>query len=229
MKILNFTRFHKIGLLLAVMSITCAAAFGQPDKKFIQAQKENAAKLHEYTWKARTEVRKDNETKSVQLYLMRHDTDGTLQQTLLSGTQPEIPTKGLRGLIAKKKKEEFVKLLDDLGSLARAYSRLTPEKRQRFIVNTGFSSENKYSQELIPIYGRDVLQPGDSMTLWIDPVTKKQRKLEIQTTLENKSVRIIGEFADLPNGPTYLARSIIDYPSEELTITTENFDYVKKQ
>jgi hypothetical protein len=33
------------------------------------------------------------------------------------------------------------------------------------------------------------------------------------------------EFRDLPNGPTYLARSVVDYAGAELTLTVENFDY----
>ena len=33
------------------------------------------------------------------------------------------------------------------------------------------------------------------------------------------------EFKDLPDGPTYMARSVVNYPDEELTLTMENFGY----
>jgi hypothetical protein len=38
-------------------------------------------------------------------------------------------------------------------------------------------------------------------------------------------VRIVTEFKDLPDGPTYMARSVVNYPDEELTLTMENFGY----
>ncbi len=56
-------------------------------------------------------------------------------------------------------------------------------------------------------------------------MTRKQRRVEIQTTLDRKPVKVVSDFQDLPNGPTYMARSIVDYPSEELRLITENFDY----
>jgi hypothetical protein len=38
-------------------------------------------------------------------------------------------------------------------------------------------------------------------------------------------VRIVSDFQDLQMGPTYMAHSAVDYPSEEMTVITENFDY----
>lgn len=228
LKINKYTRFHKVGLVMAIMSIMCVAAFGQKDNKLAQVMQENAIKLRAYSWKSRTEIRKGGETKSVQLNQMRYDLDGALQQTQISRTQQEIPTGGLRGMIAKKKKEEIAATLEGLGALAKTYGKLPPEKMQRFIANATITPERTLQQNLVRIQGKDVLQLGDSMTIWIDLATHSQRKVEIQTTFDNRPVRIISEFQDLPNGPTYMARSIVDYPSHELAITTENFEYTRK-
>jgi hypothetical protein len=38
-------------------------------------------------------------------------------------------------------------------------------------------------------------------------------------------VRIVTEFKDIPDGPTYMAHSVVDYPDEALTLTMENFGY----
>lgn len=228
MKINKFGRNYKIGLMLAIMSLTGVAAVAQPSKQFAQAQQENEAKLRTYSWKSRTEIRKGGETRSIQLNQMRYDVEGTLQQTPLSATKAEIPTGGLRGLIARKKKEEFVKMLDALSVLAKSYGKLPPEKMQRFMTNATITSEMTSQKKLLRIQGRDVLQPGDSMTIWFDPATHQQQKIEIQTTFENKPLRIVSEFRDLPSGPTYLARSLVDYPDQELAIVTENFEYTRK-
>ena len=63
------------------------------------------------------------------------------------------------------------------------------------------------------------------MTVWLDAATRRQRKVEVQTTFKGKPVRIVSEFKDLDGGPTYLARTAVDYPSSELAVVTENFDH----
>jgi hypothetical protein len=233
MKTKNFAPRRRAVLLLAITLFACLVATGQQDKKLAQvqqAQQENAKQLRQYSWKSRTEIRKDGESKSTQLYLVRYGTDGTLQQTLIGGTPPpSIPTHGLRGLIAKKKKEEFMKTLDGLGSLAKSYGNLAPEKMQHFMSNAAITPETNGQKTLLRIQGRDVLQNGDSMTVYLDAATRKQRRIEIQTTFDNKPVRIVSEFQDLPGGPTYMAHSVVDYPSKELAISTDNFEHTREK
>jgi hypothetical protein len=229
MKKNNLTRWRGIGLALAVALTACIAVPGQQSKQFAQAQQENAKQLRQYGWKSRTEIRKGGETKSTKLYLMRYDVAGNLQKTLISETSQQLPKRGLRGLIAKKKKENFVEMLDGLGALAKSYGELPPDRMQQFMTNATFTPETNSQPGQLRLQGRDVLQPGDSMTIWVDAATRRQRRIEIQTTFDEKPVRIVSEFRDLPNGPTYPARSVIDYPSQELTITTDNFDYTRAQ
>ena len=221
---------RKFGLAMAITLLVCVTVPGQQDKKFAQAQQENAKQLRQYSWKSRTEIRKDGETKNIQLYLTRYGADGTLQQTPVGGTPPpQLPTRGLRGLIARKKKEDFVKTLDGLGALSKSYGNLSPDKMRHFMINAAFTPETNSQRALLRIQGRDVLQPGDSMTIWVDAVTHRQRRVEIQTTFDRKPVRIVSEFKDLPGGPTYMARSVVDYPNRELTITTDNFEHTRER
>jgi hypothetical protein len=211
---------------IAILLMTAVAFPAQMDQKFAQAQLQNAQALRQYTWKSRTEVRKGGETKNVHLALMRYDIYGTLQKTAISSTpQQQLPTRGIRRLIAEKKKENFMETLDSLGALAKSYSELPADKMQRFMATAIVTPEMDQQQKLFRISGGNVLQPGDSMTVWVDAVTRKQRRVEIQTTLDRKPVRIVSDFRDLPMGPTYMARSVVDYPSEELTLITEVFDY----
>jgi hypothetical protein len=220
-------------LAIAITLFAFLAASGQQDKKLAQlqqAQQENAKQLRQYSWKSRTEIRKDGESKSTQLYLVRYGVDGTLQQTLIGGTPPpSIPTHGLRGLIAKRRKEEFMKTLDGLGALAKSYGNLAPEKMQHFMANASIAPETNAQKMLLRIQGRDVLQPGDSMTLYLDAATRRQRRVEIQTTYDDKPVRIVSEFQDLPCGPTFMAHSVVDYPSKELAISTDNFEHTREK
>jgi hypothetical protein len=214
-------------LALAFTLLACVAVAGQQQgAKFAEGQQENAKKLRQYSWKSRTEVRKGGETKSTQLHLVRYDPEGAVQQTLISQTSQQIPTRGLRGFIAKKKKEDFLETLDGLRAVAKSYGSLAPEKMQRFMSGASVAPEKTAERRnLIRVEGRDVLQPGDSMTVWLDAATRRQRRVEIQTTFDGKPVRIVSEFQDLTDGPTHVARSVVEYPSRELSIITDNFDY----
>jgi hypothetical protein len=220
---------RRVSLVMAIILFFGVTAPAQQERQLAQAMQQNARELRQYSWKSRTEVRKDTELKSFQLHLMQYSADGTLQQILVDEMTPKVPTHGLRGLIAKKKKEDFLKTLEGLKAIAKSYGDLSPEKMKEFITNANINIEPNPQPGRIRIQGRDVLQPGDSITIWVDTVARRQRRMEINTTYDNEIVRIVTDFQDIPNGPTYMSRSVIDYPSEGISLTKENFDYQRNQ
>src|SRR5215475_5279261 len=128
-----------IGMGIALLMFQAVALSEQmeskpaPIQEAQQAQQQNAEALRQYTWKSRTEIRKDGDTKNVRLALVRYDRNGALQKTQISSTpQQQLPTRGLRGRIAQKKKEDFVETLDGLAAVVEDYSELTPAAMQRF-------------------------------------------------------------------------------------------------
>jgi hypothetical protein len=96
---------------------------------------------------------------------------------------------------------------------------------QEFMKTAKATLDTNAQEPLLRLESTDVLQPGDSMIVWLDANTRRQRRVEINSSFDGKPVRIVTEFRDLPNGPTYVARSVVDYPHDELTLTMENFDY----
>jgi hypothetical protein len=224
-----FITRDRLVLMAGVTLLACLAAPGQQHKNFARAQQENARALRQYNWKSRTEVRKGGETKSTKLYLTRYAVDGTLQQTLVSESSQKLPQFGLRGIIARKKKEDFVELLGELSALAKSYGSLPPDRVQHFMAGATTTPETTPQARLLRIQGRDVLQPGDSMTVWVDAATRRQRRVEVRTSFEAKPLSILSEFRDLPGGPTYMARSVVEYPDEELSVITDNFDHARER
>ena len=187
----------------------------------------NAAALRQYQWKLRTEVQRNGETKSVQVALVRFDANGQMQTTPISKTpEPDLPKFGLRKAIAEKKFKEFKETVQQLGDLARAYANLPPEQMKAFMATATITPEMSGEQKLIRAEGHDVFQNGDVMTVWLDAVSRKQRRVEIQAAYDHKPVRIVSEFRDLPQGgPTYLATSQVAYDNGEIVIVTTNFDH----
>ena len=213
-----------IYIALAIMLCSWSFAYAQ-DQKFAIAAKQNAAALQQYTWKSQTQIRKEGEVKATKLYSSRYDANGSVVQLLLQEESASLPKFGIRGMVAKKKKEDAQKLIEALQSLAKSYGELPPAKMQEFMKTAKPTLETNVPQPLLRLESTDVLQPGDSMIVWLDANTRRQRRVEINSSFDEKPVRIVTEFRDLPNGPTYLARSVVDYPREELTLTMENFDY----
>jgi hypothetical protein len=221
MKIMNKTKV----IAIAIMLLTWSNAQGQQDQKFAQAMKQNAQALRPYTWKSRTQIRKDGEVKSTKVFMTRYAADGTQVQMLVEEESAKLPKFGLRGMIAKKKKEEAAQLIEALQKLAKSYGELPPAKMQEFMSKATVTLEQNTPQPMLRLEATDVLQPNDSMTVWLDATTRRQRRIEINSSYDAKPVRIVSEFKDLPGGPTYMARSVVDYPREQLTLTVENFDY----
>jgi len=210
---------------LALMFCSWTMAYAQQEQKFALAAKQNAQALHQYTWKSQTQIRKDGEVKATKLYSNRYAADGTVVQLLLEENSAKLPKFGIRGIVAKKKKEEAQELIEQLQRLAKAYAELPPAKMQEFMKTAKATLETNAPQPLLRLEATDVLQPGDSMVVRLDANSRRQRRVEINSSFNTKPVRIVTEFSDLPNGPTYMARSVVDYPREELTLTMENFEY----
>ena len=211
----------KSTLAVAIVGLITATVAAQTNQKFAQAQKENARALMQYEWKSRTEIQKDGETRKDQLVLMRYDSNGELQQAVIaSSPEPDLPTRGIRGLIAKNKKKDFMDKIEDLRHLVKSYSE--PDTMQRFMA----TAKATPLQNVVQLKAYDVIQSGDSMTIWLDMISKKQRRVEIQTSMNDKPVKVVSEFQDIgPSGPNYMSRNQVNYSGTSLVIITQNFDY----
>lgn len=222
----------KTALIIVLMLFSALAAQAQDPAQlkemFSRSQQQNAQALKQYAWKSRNEVRKNGESKSTQLFLMRYDAQRNLQKSQIGGSAPPAMPKGpIMGRIAQKKKEDFLELMNDLREQVQAYSHLSPEKMQAFLASATITA--KLDQGVIQIQGGNILQRGDAMTIWLDAKTRKQRRVEIHTFLEQNPVKAAVEFNDLPAGPTYMARTVVDYPKDALQLITENFDYERER
>ena len=54
-------------------------------REFAEAQRANQLALRQYSWKSRTELKVNGESKQVRLEQVRFDLDGRLQKTVIGG------------------------------------------------------------------------------------------------------------------------------------------------
>src|ERR1051325_6872274 len=219
------TTMMKVAGLLTLLCSWSMAHGQQQEQKLAQAMKQNQAALQQYTWKSQTQIRKEGEIKATKLFSNRYSANGEVVQLLIEEQSARLPKFGIRGMVAKKKKEEATKLIDALQRFAKSYAELPPAKMQEFMKTAKVTLETNAPQPLLRLEATNVLQSRDSMVVWLDANTRRQRRIEIHSSFDAKLVRIVTEFKDIPDGPTYMARSVLDYPGEELTLTMENFGY----
>ena len=215
----------KVAGLLTLLCSWSMAHGQQQEQKLAQAMKQNQVALQQYTWKSQTQIRKDGDIKNTKLFSSRYSANGEIVQLLIEEQSAKLPKFGIRGMVAKKKKEESMQLIDSLQRFAKSYAELPPAKMQEFMKTAKVTLETSTPRPLLRMEAANVLQTGDSMIVWLDANTRRQRRIEINSNFDAKPVRIVTEFKDIPDGPTYVARSTVDYPEEELTLTIENFAY----
>ncbi|NOT63926.1 MAG: hypothetical protein HOP19_27245 [Acidobacteria bacterium] len=220
-----------IALLLLSAVLAQAQDPAQLKEMFARAQQHNAQGLRQYTWKSRNEVRKDGESKSAQVFLMSYDALGNLQKSQIGGTAPPSILKGPKGpiigRIAEKKRDAFIETVNGLRAQVQHYSQLPPDRMQAWLASATITA--KLDQGVVLMQGGNVLQRGDAMTIWLDAKTRKQRRVEITTFYENNAVNAVSDFNELPAGPNYMARTVVNYPKESLQLITENFDYERER
>lgn len=228
----SMTRVTAAAALAAGCVLGSAVAAQQ--KEFVDAQQANRAALRHYTWKTRTELKVEGETKQVRLEQVRYDLDGQLQKTVIGGgaaaaeparPDPPGPAGGLRKRVVARKQAEFKDMLGDLAALAESYAHVPPERLKAFAARATITKGEGIETGSIRIQGRDVLAMGDRMTVWIDPAASTMRRVEIVAAYEGWPVAIVADYRSLENGLTYQARSVLRYPEKGVEVVVESYDY----
>ena len=71
------------------------------------------------------------------------------------------------------------------------------------------------------------VQPGDSLTVYVDSATRQMQKVVASTTFQENPVTITATFASLPGGPTYPAFAEVVVPAKGYDLKVQNFNYQK--
>jgi hypothetical protein len=231
------TTVYRLRTAIVLVALGAATVLAQGKPPFADVQKANGLALRQYSWKSRTEIKLKGESKNVKLEQVRYGADGKLLKTPL-GAPPQAappPAQGGRGggrlkaKVVENKKEEFGEMMQGLGQLVASYGQLPPDKLQAFKATATTGRGEGALQGTAQIQGVNVLQQGDSMTIWIDPASQMMRRIEIKTIYDKKPASAIAEYQAVPNGPTYMAHAVLAYPEKNVELTVDNTDYQRVQ
>jgi hypothetical protein len=192
------------------------------------AIKANAQALKTFSYQQRMQLQLKGETKKVTLTQMNYDMNGNLQKTQLS-EQPsgDAPPSGgrLKQRVIARKKGEFKEMMGEIADLVRSYTELPPQQLQTALKQAAFSPGEGDMAGSVQIVMRNVIQSGDSMTIWIDRTAMLYRRAVISTTYEGNPVTTTANYAMLPSGQVHMAQAILNYPKKQVVVQLDNMNY----
>lgn len=182
---------------------------------------QNAQDLARYDWKARTEIRVAGELVQISLVRVTHDKLGFRAETPL----PDEPAVS-RG--SKKMKKKVVAFYEELQALTRSYVELDPQRMQAALANAHAWEGQGEQGNLLHVQARGVIRQADKLDLWIENTTNRPQRLEVLTSLQGEPVRLTTNFAQLEQGPSYAARTLVETELKEkkMVVRTESFEHV---
>jgi hypothetical protein len=187
--------------------------------------RENTQQLKQYTHKRKTEVYWKNKLRNTQFAEIDVDAaTGKETSVSLGSNNPgqSQPTGLLMAQVKKKISNDIKHNVERMVELRSQYIPPNPDK---------IRNATPIAQ-IAPAGGRDTqikfvdyAQPGDSMTLWINPDSKVVDRIVIDSSLDGKPVSFTNDFATLPSGVSYPSTATMKWEAKELELHISNFDY----
>jgi hypothetical protein len=190
----------------------------------VQSRAQNAALMKQYTWNERVELLVNGEVKDIRIDLVNFGPDGKLQRTVLNDQASPLPHGFFRRKIAEGKRKDLEKYLDGLRALLQQYTLPTPGAVMNFM---DAATTTPAPNGQLMMSGQNVVQPGDSLTIWVDAATKKTRRVVVTTAFQGSPVNLTATFATLPTGLNYVAYAEVTVPAKGYSIQVQNFDFVQ--
>ena len=190
-----------------------------------EARQANAALMHHYTWMSRTEILKDGQIKDTRLETLHYDPFGQLQRSLINDQSAPLPRGFLRRAVADNEREETEQYLTGLRGLLEQYTLASTGKILDFM--TAAKPMGPDASGLFSMTGTNVVQPGDSLTIWVNAMTKHVARIQVNTAFQGNAVQLNATFTTIPSGLNYVAFAEATVPSKQLSVQVQNFNYTR--
>ena len=213
-----------IVVALGVAPIASAqTAWSDTSSGVTAARKVNVDPVPQYRWMSRTEVIDRGQVRGVRIDAVNYGPDGQLQRSVLKaeghGNARGLPPRHL----AEVERLNAQEYLTGLRDLVDQYTQPTPGKVQDFLNRAAASAREAYG--LFATTGRNLIQPGDSLSLWVDLRTGHARRIRVSSNFEGEPVTLTATFETLPSGLNHLAYAEVIVPAKQISVQVQNFNY----
>jgi hypothetical protein len=188
-----------------------------------EARKANVALLQQYSWTSRTEVIDQGQVKDIRIDAVNYGPDGQLQRSVLNDPSTPLPFAVPRRHIAERERQILQEYLTGLRDLLEQYTLPTAGKVQDFLNRATASGRDSYG--LFAMTARNLVQPGDTLSVWVDPRTRQAQRIRVSSTFEGEPVTLTATFTTLPGGLNHVAYAEVIVPAKQISVQIQNFNY----
>ena len=213
--------------VLSVPQITLAqsTAPGEMAVRVTEARQANAALMRQYTWTSRTEVMLQGQVKDIRIDAVNYGPGGQLQRNTVNDQSAPLPFGFLRRRIAEAERQQVETYLMGLRDLLEQYTLPTAGKVQDFLNKATASGPD--ASGLFEMSGPNVVLPGDTFSLWLNPRTRHAQRVQVSTMFQGDPVNLTATFNTLPSGLNYVAYAEVTVPAKQISLQVQNFDYLR--
>jgi hypothetical protein len=227
-----FTVVAVLGWASAGFTQTLQDDMANSAAQIAQTRKANATLMQQYSWNSRTEIVSNGQVKDTKIELVSYGPDGQLQRSVLNdqaasnGIMLPTPIGFLRRAIADDKKKEMQEYLAGLHGLLDLYTLPTAGKILDFMLTASLNPPD--ANGLIELSGTNVVEPGDNLNLWVNPLTRQVQHLQVNTTFQGDAVQLTATFETVPvSGLNYVSFAEVTAPSKLLSVQVQNYNYAR--
>lgn len=194
--------------------------------QIVTVRQANAAKLKQYQWDSRSEISMDGKQKDIRVEQVQYTPAGTIQRTVLNNQTCNMPGGFLRKAIAEGQLQQVEKFLHGLHDLLDKYTMASAPSMDQFIAGAAVGSANAPDgTALLKLVGTNVVQNGDSLTLWVNRATMAFQKVEVSTVYDGVPATMTATYKTSATGLTYLSMAEIDVPQKKVVLQVHNYDF----
>jgi hypothetical protein len=190
------------------------------------------AALRSYEWIETVTVLHDGEQKSRKENRCYYGADGKQEKVPIDDPSAAPPKKkrGLRGKIAKNKKEDIEEYMHAAMALVKQYIPPDPARMQALKEQGAQKIEVLDNASKLRAEFPGYVKKGDMLSLDIDPKADRMLGMAVASYLEDNpddAVKLNVGFGTLQDGTSYPAKIDLACPSQKLEIVIENHGYKK--
>jgi hypothetical protein len=234
---ISFRGLGSCALWIAVMLVGVSGAWAEDSSAeqkvaaIKQSLQSSMAALRSYEWVETVTVKVDGEQKSVKESQCYYGADGKQEKVVVSDSSAgkKMP-RGLRGRIAKKKKEEMDEYVHAAMALVKGYIPPDPARLQAIKDQGAQRIEVLDNASRLRADYPAYLKKGDMLAVDIDPKADRILGISVSSYLEDDPedvVKLKVTFGTFQDGTSYPAKIDLDGQSKKVEIVIENHGYHK--
>ena len=197
-----------------------------------QSLQQGLAKAKQYEWVETTIISLKGEEKARKQNRCYYGADGKVQKVPLDqAAAQEKPQAGggrrgggrLKEKVVENKKDEMQEYMKSAAALIHSYVPPDPAKIQA-AKDGGRVATTPQAGGAVSVAISDYLQPGDALTVGLDPAAGKLLSLAVNTYLEKKedTVALTVKMNTLADGALYAAETKLDAKAKNITVVIQN-------